>query len=44
MNELIKDKIKSVKNLNWSWQMWNEIESRWIQFDCPECLSLEFQY
>ena len=44
MDKIIAKKIKSVHDFNWSWQMWNNIEQKWIQFDCPECLNLEFNY
>ena len=42
--EIIKKSIKSVKQLNWAWQFWNEQLGIWEQFQCPECLNLEFYY
>lgn len=37
-------KIKSVKDFNWAWQFYDEKKNDWIQFECPECLMLEFGY
>ena len=42
--EEIKKVINSVRNLNWAWQFWNEKKKDWIQFECTECLVLEFDY
>ena len=36
--------MKSVKDLNWAWQYWSEVENKWLQFDCIDCLSLEFSF
>ena len=38
----IKSKYKSVHELNWAWQYL--VNETWCQFDCPDCLELEFMY
>lgn len=36
--------ISSVRDLNWAWQYFDEKKNQWIQFDCTECLAIEFDY
>ena len=42
--DIVKKNVKSIQDLNWAWQFWNEEHSIWEQFQCPECLNLEFYY
>ena len=30
--------------MNYAWQFWNSEAKDWTQFDCTECLVLEFDY
>ena len=41
-----KDVIESVKALNWAWEYQSETTSQqqWTQFNCNDCLVLEFGY
>ena len=32
------------KNFNWAWHYYSEQEDQWIQFDCLDCMLLEFNY
>ena len=41
---LVKSKIKTVSDLNWAWQYCHNETGHWIQFDCNDCLVLEFGY
>ena len=36
--------FKTPETFNWAWQFFSEELGKWIQFDCPECLQLEFNY
>ena len=36
--------FKTPTNFNWAWQFFSEKLGYWVQFDCPECLQLEFNY
>ena len=38
------EKVKSVHDFNWAWQFWDQMQLQWVQFDCTECLMLEFNY
>ena len=40
--DLVKKSIKTVDNLNWAWQYFNNHTGSWTQFDCNDCLVLEF--
>ena len=48
VDESLKEKMvelfKTPKNFNWAWQFFSEDQGDWIQFDCPECLLLEFSF
>ena len=33
-----------MRALNWAWQYWNERLNDWVQFECTDCLVLEFDY
>ena len=33
-----------MEDLNWSWQYWKAQEERWVQFECTDCLHLEYGY
>ena len=46
MEQAIKNNVKSVQNFNWAWQYSDPDrgDGKWIQFDCTECLKLEFDY
>ena len=37
-------KFDSVEQLNWAWQFQASSEDPWQQFDCTECLILEFSW
>ena len=41
---MVKKSIKSVKDLLWAWQYQDELTKEWIQFDCTECLVIEYSY
>ena len=41
--EVPKTQFNSVKDLNWAW-LYQRPDSTWIQFDCTECLNLEYSY
>lgn len=36
--------FQSVRALNWAWQYWNARLNDWVQFECTDCLVLEFDY
>ena len=38
------DTVMTPRNLNWAWQYLEDIDKQWVQFDCPDCLQLEFHY
>ena len=40
----LRSTFKRVDQLNWAWQHFNELENDWIQFECTDCLVLEFHY
>ena len=40
----VKSKFKSVSDLNWAWQYWDPQLNDWVQFQCTECLKIEFAY
>ena len=42
--EQVAEKAKSVKNFNWAWQFRSDDTEEWQQFDCTDCLQLEFNY
>lgn len=35
---------KSKHDFNWAWVYYVEEQDRWQQFDCTDCLQLEFHY
>ena len=41
---IVKHHFKSVNDLNWAWQFWDQESNDWTQFDCPECLVIEYNY
>ena len=48
MDKILIEKMveifKTPKNFNWAWQYYSDIIGDWVQFDCPECLQLEFYF
>ena len=42
--EKVKKSFKSVEELNYAWQFHNTVTSEWEQFQCTECIGLEFDY
>lgn len=41
---MVKKKIKTIDSLNWAWQYLSPDTGHWTQFDCNDCLVLEFQH
>ena len=48
VDESLKCKLyeifKKPNDFNWAWQFYCENTGDWIQFDCPDCLQLEFNF
>ena len=44
MLELVAAKLISVANFNWAWQFKVSDAEDWQQFDCIDCLQLEFNF
>ena len=40
----VLETVGTPRNFNWAWQYFDEAEEQWVQFDCPDCLQLEFHY
>ena len=40
----IEGKFQNISDFNWAWQYYDENASQWLQFDCNDCLVLEFDY
>ena len=40
----MRKSMQNVQNYNWAWQYWNPHLEQWCQFDCTDCLILEFSY
>ena len=36
--------MNSVQELNWAWQFWCERQDAWVQFECMDCLIIEFNF
>lgn len=36
--------FKTPIDFNWAWLYFSEENEAWIQFDCPDCLQLEFNF
>lgn len=41
--EELKDEFKNIKDLNWAWEFEHK-EGVWIQFNCINCMIIEFNY
>ena len=41
---MVKNQIKTINRYNWAWQYFDQETDNWIQFDCNDCLVLEFGY
>ena len=44
MVQQVRDSLTSIHDLNWAWQFYSEAEQQWTQFDCTECLMIEFHF
>ena len=44
IKETVRKTFKSIKEFNWAWSYLNEENNTWEQFECTECLKLEFDY
>ena len=44
LNKKVADIFKTPQDLNWAWQFKSYEDDNWTQFDCPDCLQLEFHY
>ena len=44
IRQKVKENVKCVGNLNQSWQYYDVENQEWVQFQCTECLILEFDY
>lgn len=40
----IINEVGSIKSFNWAWQHRLIQCEEWVQFDCTDCLQLEFNY
>ena len=36
--------FKNPQNFNWAWQFYAQDDEQWIQFDCVDCIQLEFNF
>ena len=44
ISKQVAEVVKSVENFNWAWQFRTSDSNEWQQFDCTDCLQLEFNF
>ena len=44
ISQQVLEKVRSVENFNWAWEYRRSDAEEWVQFDCTDCLILEFNY
>lgn len=44
IKETVRNSFKSVQQINWAWVYFCDEQGAWVQFDCTECIILEFNY
>ena len=44
VSKQVAAKLKNVENFNWAWEFRVSDAEDWQQFDCTDCLQLEFNF